>query len=360
MIEVSYPSLTIDIEKIKHNTETVVKACRLRNISVVGVTKACCGEPDVARAFADGGVDWIGDSRIQNLARFKTANIDKPMCLLRLPMISEAREVVRLAEMSLVSEADTARALSKEALAAGRRHKVVLMTDMGDLREGLQPQEILQAAMIFAEMPGLELYGLGTNFACYGGVIPTTEKLSALAELAGRIRAQTGCPLPVVSGGNSSSLYLLPEGIPEGITQLRIGEGILLGQETSYRRPVPGTFSDAFRLHCEVIELQNKPSMPDGLIGTDAFGRSPVFEDKGIRRRAIAAIGRHDVIVEGLIPADAGAVIIGASSDHLLLDVTEVERPLAVGSILKFEMQYSALISGMMSSYVSKVIGRGF
>ena len=356
-----YPSITINVEKIAQNARTLVEACRAKGISVMGVTKAACGELDVARAFCRGGVDIIGDSRIQNLARFRTANIEKPLCLLRLPMISEARDVVRLADMSLISEVETARAMSKEAVAAGRTHKLILMADMGDLREGILPQKILHTAKIFADLPGLELFGLGTNFACYGGVLPTTEKLTALVNLAQKIRRETGCAMPVVSGGNSADLYLLPDGIPEGVNQLRLGEGILLGRETSFRQPVLGAALDAFMLHGEIIELQEKPSMPDGLLGTDAFGQSPVFVDKGMRQRAIVALGRHDVIIEGLTPEDQGAEIIGASSDHLLVDVTEVQRPLGVGSILKFELQYGALISAMMSSYVTKVIiGRGF
>ena len=326
----------------------------------MGVAKACCGDPDIARAVCAGGVEWMGDSRIQNIARLRTANIDKPMCLLRLPMISEVKDVVRFADMSLLSEVETAKALSEAAVAAGRVHKIILMVDMGDLREGLLPPKILPAAKFLAGLPGLELHGLGANFACYGGVIPTTRKLEQMVALADEVRAATSLPLPIVSGGNSSSLPLVPSGIPKGITQLRIGEGILLGRETSYRQVLPGASTDAFRLHCEIIELQEKPSVPDGEIGTDAFGNVPVFEDKGVRKRAILAIGRHDITIDGLTPLDAGAEIIGASSDHMLVDVTDVKKPLGVGSIMRFDMQYSSLISGMMSSYVTKVLGHGF
>lgn len=355
-----YPSITIDAGKISKNTELVVGWCRRCGVSVVGVTKACCGEPEVARAISRGGVDWIGDSRTQNLARLRMIGIDKPMCLLRLPMLSEVSEAVRVADMSLVSELVTAKALSEAALSQGRVHKVTLMVDLGDLREGLMPQNILPAAKEFATLPGLELHGLGANFACYGGVLPTMEKLRELVALADEIRRVTGLPLPVVSGGNSASLYLLPDGLPAGVTQLRIGEGILLGRETSYRQALPGAALDAFRLHAEIIELQEKPSVPDGLIGTDAFGHAPHFEDRGLRKRAIVAIGRHDIIPENLVPLDPGAIILGASSDHLLLDVAEVRRPLGIGSIVKFEMKYGALISGMMSPYITKVIGHGF
>lgn len=352
-----YPLLTINTAKLTHNAGIIVELCRKHGISVVGVTKACCGIPEVARAFCEGGVDWIGDSRIRNITEFKAAGISRPFCQLRLPMLSEVEEVVRSADASLVSEIDTAKALSSEAARTGRKHKVILMADLGDLREGLLPKKILQSAKILASLPGITLHGLGVNFACYGGIAPTSEKLAELVDLAARIRSETGCELPVVSGGNSSSLFLFPDGIPAGVNQLRIGEAVLLGRETAYRQALPGAFTDAFTLHCEIIELQEKPSLPNGAVSiTDAFGNVPVFEDKGIRKRAIAAVGRHDIIVDGLVPADPHAQILGASSDHLLVDVTDVERPLCVGDILQFELQYSALISGMMSSYVTKAI----
>lgn len=354
-----YPTITVDLGKITRNTEIVVEKCREAGISVVGVTKACCGDPDVANAIRLGGVEWLGDSRIQNIAHLRTAGFDIPMCLLRLPMLSEVREVVRLAEMSLVSELETAKALSEAALDINVCHKVILMVDLGDLREGIMPQNVLRIAKKFAALKGIELYGLGVNFACYGGVVPTRTKLEQLVDLTERARKETGLPMPIVSGGNSASLPLVPDGIPPGVNQLRIGEGILLGRDTIARNLLPGAHPDAFSLNCEIIELQKKPSKPDGEIATDAFGNVPVVVDKGIRKRAILAIGRHDIIVEGLTPVDKGAEILGASSDHLLLDVTNVKRALGVGSIMKFDMQYSSLISGMMSSYITKVMGHG-
>ncbi len=351
-----YPLMRVDLAKITRNAEIVAGLCRRAGISVMGVTKAFCAEPRIARAMVGGGLDWLGDSRLQNIARLKEAGLETPVCLLRPPMISEAGRVVALADMSLISEIETARALSQAAVSQGRAHKVTLMADLGDLREGLLPQNILRAAKDVSDLPGLELYGLGVNFACYGGVIPTPSKLEKLLSLAADIRRATGLPLPLISGGNSATIYLTPDRVPAGVTNLRIGEAILLGRETSYREALDGAFTDAFTLEAEIIEIQEKPSLPDGLIGTDAFGQKPVFEDRGLRRRAILAIGRHDVRVEGLLPTEDGAEIIGASSDHLLMDVTGVSRPLSVGSVINFNVQYGALISAMMSPYVSKVI----
>lgn len=351
-----HPLMRVDLGKITRNAQVAADLCHKAGLTVMGVTKAFCAEPAIAEAMLRGGVDWLADSRVQNLAKLKAAGLKAPLCLLRLPMLSEAAEVVSLADMSLVSELATAKALAEAALAQGRTHKITLMVDLGDLREGLLPQNILHAAKEMSRLKGLELHGLGVNFACYGAVLPTREKLEALVALAGDIRRETGVELPVVSGGNSANIYLVPQGIPRGVTNLRLGEGILLGRETSFRQPVEGAFTDAFILEAEVIELQVKPSLPDGEIGTDAFGQKPVYEDRGPRRRAILAIGRHDVRVDDLLPLEPGASILGASSDHLIMDVTDAPRPLAVGSVLRFNVQYGALISAMMSPYVTKAL----
>lgn len=351
----SYPSITINTKYLTENAETMVRLCGSAGISVMAIGKACCGDISVARALTAAGVKWLGDSRLQNLMTFKKAGIDKPLCLLRLPMLSEVSQLVSVADISLVSEMATAQALSQAAVSQGVVHKIILMVDLGDLREGLLPDDVLPAARFMADLPGIELHGIGVNFACYGCVMPSYQKLEQLVGLANDIRLATGLSLPVVSGGNSASVFLVPNKIPVGITQLRLGESILLGRETVYRNPVPGCHLDAFTLSCEIIELKEKPSVPDGELCTDAFGNPPSFVDKGIRRRAILGIGRQDVIVDGLIPFDHGADILGASSDHLIMDVTDVARPLEVGSVLKFNVQYSALLTSMQSSYVNKI-----
>ncbi|MEW9835952.1 arginase family protein [Mesorhizobium marinum] len=104
-----------------------------------------------------------------------------------------------------------------------------------------------------------------------------------------------------------------------------------------------------------MIEVKKKPSRPIGKSGYDAFGNQPYFPDEGDRLRAIANIGREDVMVEGLTPIDRGVRVLGASSDHLLLDVTDAEVPVAVGGRVAFRMGYGAMLLAMTSEYVEKV-----
>ena len=309
--------LTIDLKKIGHNAALISRHAGRLGISIFGVTKVLSGAWQVAQTFKASGLQAIADSRLMNIAAMREANVPGPYILLRLPAISEVEQVVALADISLNSDLDTCRALSKAATKHGVLHRVILMADLGDLREGIWPGEFLPFLKSVQSLPGIDVYGIGTNLTCYGGVIPDDENLGQLITLKEQSQALLGHDL-IVSGGNSSTLSLLFENkLPAGITNLRIGEGIILGRETMNREPLAGAYLDACVLTAEVIELREKPSVPVGTIGQDAFGNSPQFEDRGIRKRAILAVGRQDTVPEGLEPHLAGALILGASSDQI-------------------------------------------
>lgn len=354
-VEMAAPALYVHPDRIRANAATLVKLCSERGIRIMGVTKGVCGEPLVAHAMLSGGVQELGDARLENLQRLRAAGIRAPLWLLRLPQLSQVMETVAVADGSLNSELVTLRALSEAALRLGRPHRVVLMVDLGDRREGVAPRDLVPLARQAATLPGLILDGIGTNLTCFGGVCPSPENLGRLARLARDAERAIGARLVTVSGGNSSSLLLLlGGGLPAGINQLRLGESILLGVEAVEGRPLPGARRDAFLLEAEVIEVKRKPTQPEGERTTNAFGDIPEFPDLGVRCRAICAVGRQDVVPEGLAPQTPGALILGASSDHLLLDVEEA--PMRVGDRVHFLPDYTALLAAMTSPYIRKMI----
>lgn len=357
MVESFYPKLEISLEKLKHNTKTLVGMCHECGINVAGVTKAVCGHKDIARAMVAGGIDIIADSRIENLKRLR--GIDLPKLLLRLPMISQAGEVVEYADLSLNSEIVTIKALSQAACLRKKIHKVILMFDLGDLREGIiDPSEMYRTMEEALPLGGIVVAGIGTNLTCYGGVVPTYDNLSRLVELKIAIERRFKINLDIVSGGNSSSIPLVVnKTIPEGINQLRLGETIILGREPGYGRHIEGTYDDCFKLSTEIIEIKEKPSIPIGEVTVDSFGNKPVFIDKGTRKRAICAVGKQDVLNEQIISQDSDIFILGASSDHLILDITECQTPYRVGDIVSFKLTYSGILSCMTSEYVCKCLG---
>jgi predicted amino acid racemase len=291
----------------------------------------------------------------------KDAGIDTSFMLLRLPPLSRADETVTEVDVSLNSEPAVLDALSAAAEARGLVHDVFLMVELGDLREGIRPADLAPVVKHAARLPAIRIAGLGANLACLAGVVPGERNMQHLATLADEAERLTGTSLEWVSGINSSGLDLIAAGrMPPRINHARIGEAILLGRETTQRRPWPGTCQDAFRLYAEVLELKKKPSAPTGERGEDAFGRYPVFEDRGERRRALVNLGHEDVDVEGLRPLDRRFRIVGASSGYLVLDIAEGEGTLSVGDELAFDLNYSALLAVMSSEYVEKrLLGQG-
>ena len=349
-----YPKLIIDTDKVRHNTHTIVKMAKNNNINIYAVTKVYCGYPKVAMASLKGGAIGLADSRIENLMKLKEFSCEK--ILLRLPMISEADKVIVYSDISLNSELRTIEALGKAAYKIKKEHKIILMIDLGDLREGILPEDVDKTVEQILNIEGIKLYGIGVNLTCYGGVIPDEVNLGELENIAKNIEKKYSIELSIISGGNSSSIYMLNKRMPNRINNLRIGEAIVLGRETKEGNRINDTYDDAFILEAEIIEFKEKNSLPKGMIGMDAFGNKPSFVDKGRMKRAILAIGRQDVNPSNLIPIDENIEIIGASSDHMIIDATHCNEKYCVGDILRFKLEYGALLPLCTSEYVYKDI----
>ena len=322
-----------------------------KGISLMAVSKAVLGEPAIVEAMTLGNVEFIADSRIENIRRMKAAGISAQFVLLRTP-ISLAESVVKHTDISLNSEIETIQKLSYFAKSHNKIHQVMIMVELGDLREGVLPADLSAFIKKALSLPNLRIIGIGCNLACYGGVKPDRENMGELSGLSERIEKEFQIRLEIVSGGNSANYEWYSSSRDVGkINNLRIGESILLGCETMNRETIPGLHTGAFQLFAEVIEVKNKPSLPFGEICQDAFGNVHYFEDRGIRQRAIIALGRQDVLVTGLTSNNA-MEILGSSSDHIILD-SENDN-LRVGDEVTFGMDYGGLLAAMTSPFVEK------
>jgi predicted amino acid racemase len=345
--KMALPRIVINISKIVHNFEKLEYQCRRNGVALTGVVKGIAGDLRIVEALVAAGLRELGDSRIENLERYSVLpGVNR--VLLRLPCISKLEKLVRFADISLNSEPGTIAALE----GIGGHHQIMLMVDLGDRREGVLENEILELAGFCGELKHIEVIGVGANFSCFAGVKPTRKKLNALIEIATLLKEEFHLPIRYVSGGNSSSLPLLySNNLPGGINHLRVGEGILLGRETLTGEVLPDLFSDAFLVEAEVLQSRWKPACADGEIGRDAFGRKPKMLEAPDGYRLLINLGQQDTPLSGLAALEPGIQILGGSSDYLVLASHEKYK---IGSVIGFAPSYWGLLALMTSPYVKK------
>lgn len=254
----SQPSIEIDLGKVHDNAAVLIDLLGRSGISLTAVTKAPLGCPDLARTLLAAGVVTLADSRVENLERMRYAGIVGELLLLRSPMLSQVERVVRSADASCNTEVAVLEGLSAASQTAMVRHGVIVMVELGDLREGVRPEDLFGVVEATLLLPNLTLAGIGTNLACRSGVVPDERNMAQLSDLADRVEAEFCVALDVVSGGNSANLdWLMAVPDTGRVNNLRLGESVLLGCEPLHRRPLPG-------LHTDAVTISARSSNPNG------------------------------------------------------------------------------------------------
>ena len=349
-----YPRVEVKLDSIRKNAREIKKICDKYEIDIIAVTKAIIGNKEIARAIIESGINKIGDARLSNIIKMKELEAEK--WLIRMPMIHEVASVIKYVDVSLNSEWDTIVALDKEAEKANKIHKIILMIDLGEIREGYVNQdEAIMVAHKIKKLSNIELIGIGSNMACLNYVRPTVSKMHELIELGNKI---FGSEKHVISGGNSANFdMILRSQLPKGINNLRLGEAILIGKERSSYKYIPNTCKNAFIMSAVIIEIKYKPSVPWGDYGKNSYGEYPKKQvNRGIRKRAILALGNQDCDYRTMYPIDRRIQIVGASSDHLIIDIMDCEQVYKIGDVVKFELGYFSIMRSFTSDFVEKKI----
>ena len=186
------PRIEINLEKIAHNTKKLMELYGSKGISVIGVTKVVCGDPNIAEALVKSGINILADSRIENIRRMRNAGVHAQFLLLRTPSLSQAEAVVKYADISLNSELSVIKRLSEYAIEYDSTHKIILMVELGDLREGLMPSDLDDTIEHVLALENIELIGLGTNLACFGGIKPDEKKWDTCLQLLTMLKKNSG------------------------------------------------------------------------------------------------------------------------------------------------------------------------
>ena len=359
MYDRHYPVLDVNLTAVGTNARVLCDICDQNNISVAGIIKFSDGDLQIARAYLEGGCAQIGVSRAKHLKALKETFPDTETLLTRSPTRGDLENCARYADLTLIADAGVLAALDAEAARWDAHPGVILMLDVGDLREGVDNiPELVELARLCESLPNLNLRGIGANLACMNGVLPTYENLSFLVEGAEAVEAAIGRKLEFISGGSSINLLLLKDGIstmPPRINHLRIGGSIANPMNIRTNRGVtfPGLREDTITLTAEIIEIHEKASAPKQCSTKNWAGETVVREDKGRRIRAILALGSQDISnASTLIPVDEGVEIVGCSSDHTIVDVTDSSRNLRSGDTLTFQVRYANMLYAFSGDHV--------
>lgn len=349
--------MEIDLSKIRYNAQHLKESLNEKGVSIIGITKVVLGDPKIAKSIIAAGIKYIGDSRVQNIKKLYKVGIKAKLILIRNPSLSEIQEAVQYADISLNSELEVIKALSREAIKQNKTHGIILMIEMGDLREGILPEKIEIFLKRILDLKGIKLIGIGTNLKCFAGVIPDQQNMEKFSRLALKIQNKFNITLELISGGNSANYrWIKSTNDTAMINNLRLGTAIIMGAESIEDSPIHELKQNAITLGAEIIQLNEKPKNPTGNFTTNAFGEPSIFNNpelrgEGSRRQALLDIGRQDIEETGLTP-EKDITIMGASSDYLICDIKD--NNFRVGDTLKFKMNYEAILRAMTSPYVKK------
>lgn len=359
MCDRNYPVMDVNLDAIRTNAQVLCGLCAKNGISVAGMIKFSDGDLQVAGAYRDGGCAQLGVSRARHLQALKEAFPLTETLLTRSPTRGELEACARYADLSLHADPDVLKALNEEAGKWSTCPGIILMLDVGDLREGVDNiPELVALARLCEQLPNLRLRGVGTNHACMNGVLPTYENLSFLVEGAEAVEAAIGRKLEIISGGSSINLLLLRDGInqmPPRINHLRIGGSIANPMNIRVNRGIsfPGLREDTIHLTAEIVEIHEKASAPKGQSTKNWAGESVTRTDKGRRLRAILALGSQDVGDSSvLLPVDSGVEVVGCSSDHTIVDVTDTGKTWKSGDTLTFKVRYANMLYAFTGQHV--------
>jgi predicted amino acid racemase len=347
-------------EKLSHNYAMLEKWFVENDIEWGVVSKLLCGNKLYLQELVKLGVTEFHDTRITNLKMIKNVAPNAQTVYIKPPAKRNIPSIIKYADASFNTSYSTIKLLSEEAVRQDKIHKIIIMVEMGDLREGVVGEKLLDFYDQVIHSPNINIVGLGTNLNCLNGIMPSHDKLIQLCLYKQLIEAKFDIKIPWISGGTSVTVPLLiKEQLPKQVNHFRVGEVLFFGLDLFTNLTIVGMNNDVFRLYAEIIELYEKPKVPSGDQGFNVAGETPEYpkEDYGKHSfRAILDIGLLDCNPQYLIPDDENITIIEASSDMLVLDVNQNEAGYKVGDLISFKLKYMGVLGIMNSNYIDKLV----
>lgn len=306
----------------------------------------------------------IGDSHLTGLKKIKQIKPDAVTIYIKPPAIDQIKNVISYADISLNTSIRTIEALNKEAKRQNKIHKIIVMIELGELREGVVREQILDFYKKVFRLSNIEVIGIGTNLGCMYGVEPTFDKLIQLCLYKRIIELTFRRKIDLVSGGSSITLPIVGKGKrPQEVNHFRIGEAVFFGTSPFTNKRFRNLSAQGFEFRANIIELAEKDTSPDGNIGEGNIGTvAQINNNKRTKAyRAILDFGILDVDVDDIFPKDKGIHFAGTTSDMTVYDLGENKRKdgkqkYRIGDQILFHPNYMAVARLMNTPFIEKKI----
>lgn len=360
--------LIIYSERIKKNIKELSSFFKGNNIEWSLVTKVFSGDKTFLKSILTEDViqniNSIGDSRLTSLRNLRDVNPSLRTIYIKPPAKIYADDVVKYANISLNSSFSTIQCLNDAAKKQDKIHEIIIMVELGELREGIKRSDILEFYEKIFELSNIEVIGIGSNLGCMYGVEPTYDKLLQLSLYKELISAKFNKELKYISGGTSITLPLIKnKTIPKEINHFRIGEAAFFGISPLDNKPFINLNTETFEFYSNIIELEKKKIVPDGIINDANIGHTSEYNENDIQETSFKAIldfGLLDIDQSDLHAVDQDISFVGITSDMLVIDIgnnkNKFNKPkYKVGGKIKFKLTYMGVARLLNSKFIDKI-----
>ncbi|MBN2891261.1 MAG: alanine racemase [Bacteroidales bacterium] len=360
--------LKIHIDEIIGNIKKLSNVFDKYNKKWSLITKVFSGDPEfLKRILTDDviqGIHSVGDSRLTSLKNLKKTNPKMRTIYIKPPAKIYADDIVKYADISLNSSYETIKSLNEAAKKQNKIHEIIIMIELGELREGVKRDDIISFYKKVFNFPNIKVVGLGSNLGCMYGVEPTYDKLLQISLYKELIESKFDQKMNFVSGGSSITLpLLLNDSIPADMNHFRIGESAFFGTSPLDNKQFMDLSTDTFYFYANIIELEEKKIVPEGIISDASIGHTANFDKEdisGTTYKAILDFGLLDVDREEIEVKDENIKFVGITSDMTVVDIgnnrTADGKPkYKVGDKICFKPSYMGVARLLNSKFIDKI-----
>lgn len=359
--------LKIKTDEIKGNIQKISTYLNQHSIKWSLITKVFSGDKEFLRRIlvpdVIQGLHSVGDSRLSSLKNLKEVDPELVTIYIKPPAEIYTEEVVEYADISMNTSLKTIKALNKAALKKSKIHKIIIMIELGELREGVEREQLIDFYKQVFNLSNIEIIGIGSNLGCMYGVEPTFDKLMQLSLYKHLLECSFDQKLELISGGSSITLPLMEKKlIPKELNHFRIGEAVFFGTSPLENKQFLDLSTDTFNFYANIIELEEKGIVPDGIINEANIGHTESFDAEDISRtsyKAIMDFGMLDVDYQSLELKDKSIGFVGTTSDMTVYDLGDNKdkngkKKYSIGDSICFKPSYIAVARLLNSKFIEK------